>query len=288
MKRKALALVLTAAMAATALAGCGSSTDTGSASTTPAASEDTAKDDTAAADTEEDGDYYVDEDGNKYKKFDDVQLKMLVCWNGGFNTADDQYNNEVAAAIRDKIGVTVEFEGIMMSEAEKLNMMFASGDMPDMINAPYWGGNSGETAIIKKAGAEGRLIDIKDMLPNYPNISDAWDVGVISQKYLENDIDDPSFNGARYVLPTEVAGDVEDIAMWNYGVFVRGDVPEALGIFPDVAVSRPPIIRKRVDLPQPDGPTIDTNSFSMTLMFTSFIAWTSPFADGYIFCRSLT
>lgn len=116
MKRKALALVLTAAMAATALAGCGSSADTGSASTTPAASEDTAKDDTAAADTEEDGDYYVDEDGNKYKKFDDVQLKMLVCWNGGFNTADDQYNNEVAAAIRDKIGVTVEFEGIMMSE----------------------------------------------------------------------------------------------------------------------------------------------------------------------------
>ena len=111
MKRKALALVLTAAMAATALAGCGSSADTGSASTTPAASEDTAKDDTAAADTEEDGDYYVDEDGNKYKKFDDVQLKMLVCWNGGFNTADDQYNNEVAAAIRDKIGVTVEFEG---------------------------------------------------------------------------------------------------------------------------------------------------------------------------------
>jgi len=59
MKRKALALVLTAAMAATALAGCGSSADTGSASTTPAASEDTAKDDTAAADTEEDGDYYV-------------------------------------------------------------------------------------------------------------------------------------------------------------------------------------------------------------------------------------
>ena len=60
----------------------------------------------------------ADEDGNKYKKFDDVQLKMLVCWNGGFNTADDQYNNEVAAAIRDKIGVTVEFEGIMMSEDE--------------------------------------------------------------------------------------------------------------------------------------------------------------------------
>ncbi|MFR6331554.1 MAG: hypothetical protein ACLUOI_23980 [Eisenbergiella sp.] len=33
---------------------------------------------------------------------------------------------------------------------EKLNMMFASGDMPDMVNAPYWGGTAGETAIIKK------------------------------------------------------------------------------------------------------------------------------------------
>ena len=98
--------------------------------------------------------YYVDEDGNQYKKFDDVKLKMLVCWNGGFKTADDQYNNEVATAIRDKIGVTVEFEGIMMSEAEKLNMMFASGDMPDMVNAPYWGGTAGETAISKKAGVE--------------------------------------------------------------------------------------------------------------------------------------
>ena len=71
----------------------------------------------------------MDEDGNKYKKFDDVQLKMLICWNGGFKTAADQYNNDVAKAIRDKIGVTVEFEGINMSELEKLNMMFASGDM---------------------------------------------------------------------------------------------------------------------------------------------------------------
>ena len=102
MKRKALALVLTAAMAATALAGCGSSADTGSASTTSAASEDTAKDDTAAADTEEDGDYYVDEDGNKYKKFADVPRMMLVGWKGGFNTAHHLNNTEVAAAIRDR------------------------------------------------------------------------------------------------------------------------------------------------------------------------------------------
>ncbi len=222
MKKKAMALLMAVAMAAGMLAGCGGGTQTASG------------DAAGGAKTDENGavEYYTDEDGNKYQKFDDVKLKMLVCWNGDFLHADDQYNNDVAKAIRDKIGVTVEFEGIMMSEAEKLNMMFASGDMPDMVNAPYWGGTAGETAIIKKAGAEGRLIDVKDKVPNYPNIKDCWDVGVISQKYLENDIDDPSFNGARYIIPTEVSGSVEDIALWSYGVFVRGDVPEALGIDP--------------------------------------------------------
>ena len=178
------------------------------------------------------GDVYTDKDGNTYKVFDDVQLSLLFCWNGGYKTADDQYNNDVATAIREKIGVTVEIEGIMMSETEKLNMMFASGDMPDIIDAPYWGGTGGETGVIKKAATEGRLIDIKDMVPNYPNIADAYDVGVVSLKYLENDIDDPIFEGARYVLPRQVAGDDADITNWAYGVFVRGDVPGALGIDP--------------------------------------------------------
>ena len=177
-------------------------------------------------------DVYTDEDGNTYKKFDDVRLKMLVCWNGGFNTAEDQYNNDVAAAIRDKIGVTVEFEGIMMKETEKLNLMFGSGDLPDMINAPFWGGTGGETGVIKKAAEDGLLIALEDLIPQYPNIADAYDIGVVSRKYLENDLDDPRFGGHRYVLPTEVAGDLEDITNWAYGVFVRGDVPEALGIDP--------------------------------------------------------
>ncbi|MDD7739497.1 MAG: hypothetical protein PUJ62_05420 [Lachnospiraceae bacterium] len=229
MKKKVMSVLLAAAMAVGMISGCGS---TGGDSQSSTSGTETGQEGSASEGSEAEGDYYVDEDGNKYKKFDDVKLTMLVCWNGGFKTADDQYNNDVAKAIREKIGVTVEFEGIMMSEAEKLNMMFASGDMPDMVNAPYWGGTAGETAIIKKAGVEGRLIDIKDMVPNYPNIADAYDIGVISKKYLETDIDYSENNGARYVLPTEVAGDVEDIAQWAYGVFVRGDVADTLGIDP--------------------------------------------------------
>jgi len=179
----------------------------------------------------EDG-VYTDENGYTYKVFDDVKLTALSCWNGGKQVPDDQYGNEVATQIREKIGVTVEFEGIMMSETEKLNMMFASGDMPDIVNAPYWGGNGGETAVIKKAAADGMLIDLKDLVPQYPNIADAYDIGVISQLYLERDIDYPEAEGARYVLPQQVAGDDADITNWCYGVFVRGDVPTTLGVDP--------------------------------------------------------
>jgi putative aldouronate transport system substrate-binding protein len=160
----------------------------------------------------------------------DVRLKMLICWNGGYKVPNDQYNNPVAKLIREKTGVTVEFEGIMMSEMEKLNLMFASGDMPDIVNAPFWGGNSGETGVIKKAAAEGRLLPIEDMLEKYPNVKRAYDIGVISQKYLETDLKDPSFNGHLYLIPQETPGNTTHITNWAYGVFVRSDVPKALGI----------------------------------------------------------
>jgi putative aldouronate transport system substrate-binding protein len=164
------------------------------------------------------------------QKYDNVELTLLNCWNGAMKHPSDLYNNAVAAAIREKTGVTVTIEGIMMSETEKLNLIFASGDMPDIIDAPNWGGNAGETAVIKKAAAEGMLVAVEDLVPNYPNIKDAFDVGVISQAFLENDIDDPSFGGHRYVIPVETPGDEANITNWAYGVFVRGDVPGALGV----------------------------------------------------------
>jgi putative aldouronate transport system substrate-binding protein len=160
----------------------------------------------------------------------DVRLRMLYCWNGGYKVPADQYNNPVARAIREKIGVTVEIEGIMMNEVEKLNLMFASGDMPDIINTAFWGGSGGETGVIKKAASEGMLLPIDDMLAKYPNVKRAYDIGVISQKYLESDLTDPMFGGKKYILPWQTPGDARHITNWAYGVFVRGDVPKALGI----------------------------------------------------------
>ena len=212
MKKRALCLFLAAVL--TVLAGCGGGGGTQN-SAAPSAGESAA------------------ESAGGPKKFNDVKLKMLICWNGGFKTAKDQYDNEVAKQIREKTGVTVEFEGIMMNEVEKLNMMFASGDMPDIVNAPYWGGDGGETQVIKKAASEGRLLPIEKLIPQYPNLKNAYDVGVVSQAFLENDLDSPLFKGHRYVLPLETPGEQEEITNWTYGIFVRGDVPKALSIDPE-------------------------------------------------------
>ena len=165
----------------------------------------------------------------EFRKFDDVRLKFLNVWNGGLKVPTDQYNSPVSKAIRDKLGITVEFEGIMMSEAERLNMMFASMDFPDFFNAPYWGGEGGETGILKRAMDDGLLLDIRPYLEDYPNLKRAYEIGVISQMYYERDI---NRNGAYYALPTETPGSELNLINWGYGVFVRGDVPKALGIDP--------------------------------------------------------
>ena len=214
MKKRLLSAMLAVAMVATAaLTGCSS----GEGETSQ-----TSGGDAAATGSQEGG----------QQKFDNVTLKYLNCWNGGFKNPSDTYNNEVAAAIRDKIGVTVEVEGIMMSETEKLNMEFASGDMHDIINAPFWGGDAGETQVLKKAAAEGRLLALDDSIGNYENLKDSWKVGYVTEAFLENDLEDPSFNGNHYFIPSGIAASAENITNWAYGIFARKDIVEDIGIDP--------------------------------------------------------
>ena len=120
-----------------------------------------------------------------------------------------------------------------MSETEKLNMEFASGDMHEVINAPYWGGDGGETAVIKQAGSEGRLLALDDDINDFANIKDAWKVGVVSQAFLENDLEYEGFGGKHYILPMQTPGEEESIDYWAYGVFARGDVFDKVGIEAD-------------------------------------------------------
>ena len=162
----------------------------------------------------------------------DVRLSLRSVWYGGYQAPEDQYNNPVAAAIREKTGVTVTIDGIMMDALEYINLMFASGDMPDIINTALWGGADGMTQVLKKAAAQGLLHPIQDMLEKYPNVKRSYDIGVISQSYLEQDLMDPAFDGNLYFIPNQTAGNADNLINWTPGIFVRGDVPQALGIDP--------------------------------------------------------
>jgi putative aldouronate transport system substrate-binding protein len=165
-----------------------------------------------------------------------VTLKMLNCWNGGLGVLGsiDWPNTAVAKYLAEKTGVMIEWEGIMMRETEKLNLMFASGDMPDIVNGANWGGNGGESGIIKKAAQEGMLLPIDQYITGgtYPEIERAFQIGVISQNYWETEINAPEFGGHVYLIPQEVVGNEGDLQKWDYGIAVRRDVGPALGIDP--------------------------------------------------------
>lgn len=252
MKKKLLSVLLVVVMTAGLLAGCKKANsvsepkgDSTESKITESVKPDSNQTDSAGENyTDENGNtyftdadgvkWYVDEDGTKYKTFDDVVIDYLICWNGGGPkiTKEAQYNSAVAEEIRKKIGVTVTGEGILSNEIEKLNMMFASAEVPTMVNAAWWGGSSGETTTIQKAIDDGMVLDITDLVPQYENISDCWDVGVISQAFLMSEVDKKQNEGRRYIMPCQLAGSEADIDYTPEGVFVRKDVAEALNIDP--------------------------------------------------------
>lgn len=74
----------------------------------------------------------------------------------------------VEEVIKEKTGVTLQWEYTKGSETEKVNQIFATQDLPDIYTGPAWGG---ELDGIIKAAKEGQLVDISDKLKDYPNLA---------------------------------------------------------------------------------------------------------------------
>ncbi|WP_105614095.1 extracellular solute-binding protein [Vallitalea okinawensis] len=159
-----------------------------------------------------------------------IVVKMFSCWNGSSGNAPrDHFDNVVANKIYEETGVIFDIEYATSSESENLNMMFSSGDVPyDVVTAPYWGGNGGETGIIKRAASQGMLMSLEGLLDEFgPNIK-RFEEGA-AKDYLENDVYAPEYNGHTYVIPYQLPATPEDSKNWGYTVYVRKDIMEALG-----------------------------------------------------------
>ncbi len=128
-----------------------------------------------------------------------------------------------------KVSIDIEEEKVI----EKLNTMFASGVMPDFVNAPFWSTTGGEGKVILKAATEGMLLDLTPYIDKYPNIKKLYEIGV-ARDFKEFDLNHPDFGGKIYIIPQQTPGEnPEDVTNWAYGVYARGDILKELGVNPE-------------------------------------------------------
>lgn len=159
MKAKKLgALLLTASLAAGMLAGCGSQ---GADSKT---NDNTAADDSNGGDSEGGGDGSVTE---------------LTFYNA--DGTEDPWTNPVAQKLTEKTGVKLKTDYPVGADTQRISLMIAEQNFPDMIFA------KGDAGSLIDAGA---LIDMTDLIEEYgPNIKKMYGDDFNKLRYS---VDDPS------------------------------------------------------------------------------------------------
>lgn len=143
----------------------------------------------------------------------------------------DQKNNPVADKIREKTGVNIVANFTEGSVTSKLTSIVSMGTESDLIMFRYGGTDDGADKIVKDAIAAGFFLPIGDYTKGMENLEPNYTTG-LSQNFVKNGIDDPDFNGKRYILPMHTAKDTENETNWGYTVYGRKDILDDLGIDP--------------------------------------------------------
>lgn len=171
MKKKALALMMAAALAVSALAGCGSSSGTTSATGT--ASGETAAESGAAGDTaaaQADGNF--NETGYPIVK-EPITLKVMIAIRDSDSLTDFDEMPGVKR-LEEETGIHAEWEVIKGSDWKtKLNLAFASGEYPDVILATN---GEGQLDDEEYGVTQGIVIPLDDLIDQYmPNFVERRD-----------------------------------------------------------------------------------------------------------------
>lgn len=193
-------------------------------------------------------------DSSSPEKFKDVTLNVLIDWNGSETRGPkDLINNPVAKVIKEKTGVTLNLQYAKMDEVQQLNTIFATQELPDIIDAPAW-----LIDPLTKAAKEDQLMDLTDIFNKYPILATNADADHTPTGYQED-----LFNvvpGKKFFMYGGYPATPDDYMDWMYGYWVRKDVAQQTGIDP-ASVQTPDQLYaflkkiKDLDLKQ-DGKTI--------------------------------
>lgn len=143
----------------------------------------------------------------------------------------DQKNNPVANKIREETGLSIVANFTEGSVTSKLTSIVSMGTESDLIMFRYGGTDDGADKIVKDAIAAGFFVPIGDYTKGMENLEPNYTTG-LSQNFVKNGIDDPDFEGKRYILPMHTAKDIENETNWGYTVYGRKDILDDLGIDP--------------------------------------------------------
>ena len=161
MKKKAVALLLAAAISITSLAGCGSSADSG---------EPTSSESVAENQSSEESSSNFNEEGYPIVN-DEITLKVMLA----IRDSDTMISPEEMPAVQrldELTGIKTEWEVIKWADWNtKVNLMFASGEYPDVIIAPNGNVDDEEYGVTQKI-----LIPLDDLIEKYmPNYTSRRD-----------------------------------------------------------------------------------------------------------------
>lgn len=163
---------------------------------------------------------------------EETSIDFLSVWQGdSVYMPDDMYNNDIAKVIKEKTGVTINLMTNSTTETEKLNILFASGEMPDLISSPMWGGGDAATLVLKKAANEGMLMPLNDLIEKHgPEVKKNLTTG-LTKDFLEFDLEDKAFGGEHYFIPVGVTP-VEEVSVdeLDSGMYIRSDIVKALNV----------------------------------------------------------
>lgn len=173
MKKKLIAMLLTAAMTATVFAGCGDSADKAGGSDSEDAGDSGSAGD--SGDAEDSGD--AGDSGDAEDSADTGDVTELTFYSA--DGTEDPWTDPVAEAITKATGVKLKTSYPVSEDDETISLMIAENEYPDLIFA------KGDAGSLIEAGA---LIDMTDFIEEYgPNIKKLYGDEFYKLKYSADD-----------------------------------------------------------------------------------------------------